>query len=77
MSSHPNTTPHWIEIHFPALLYGWFWIGMALCGLLAPPERVAMLESGLVTEGWHLSVMCLVFGGSILGLYLRRTRHAR
>jgi len=74
--SHPETDPNpresWLELHFPALLYGWFWVGMMLCGLLAPVERVALLESGLVTEGWHLSVMCLLFGGPILGAYWLR-----
>ncbi len=67
----------WGELHFPALLYGWFWAGLALSGLLAPSERVAMLHSTLVTEGWHLSVMALVFGGSILTAYWLRMRGKR
>ena len=33
------------------------------------PERVAVLESGLVREGWHLSVMALCFGGPVVALY--------
>jgi hypothetical protein len=67
-----STVSSWIELHLPALLYGWFWIGMVLSGLLAPTERVAMLESGLITEGWHLSLMACCFGIPILGAYWLR-----
>ena len=28
----------WIGRHLPALLYGWFFFGMFLCGFLAPDE---------------------------------------
>lgn len=76
--STPQTAPQeatvidWVTLHLPALLYGWFWIGMVLSGLLAPPERVAMLESGLITEGWHLSLMACCFGIPILGAYWLR-----
>jgi len=62
----------WLELHLPALIYGWFWFGMFLCGLLAPPERVAILESGLVTQGWHLSLMACLFGVPILSAYWLR-----
>jgi len=66
------TRKGWLGRHFPALLYGWFFFGLFLCGLLAPDDRVRELESGLVTEGWHLSVMALVFGGGVLGAYWLR-----
>lgn len=62
----------WIKRHFPALLFGWFWFGMVLCGLLAPADRVAHLESNLVTEGWHLSLMSFVFGAVIMSAYVVR-----
>jgi hypothetical protein len=62
----------WLKEHLPALLFGWFWVGMILCGLLAPADRVLELQSGLITEGWHLSVMAGVFGTVILSLYIRR-----
>ena len=44
----PPSTPTtglraWIHLHLPALLYAWFWFGMFLCGLLAPPDRVVEL----------------------------------
>ena len=62
----------WLLTHLPALLYGWFWVGMALCGLLAPDHRVAALESALVQEGWHLSVMASVLGVPPLVAYWLR-----
>ena len=42
---------HLIKHHTHALLYAGFWLSLASYGVLAPPERVTMLESGLVTEG--------------------------
>ena len=63
-----------IKRHFHALVLADFWIGLGLYGLVAPPERVALLDSSLVTEGWHLSVMALVLGGGVLGLYGWRHR---
>jgi hypothetical protein len=72
----PETVPRnlwqWFVRHLPALLYGWFWFGMVLCGLLAPKGRVQELESSLVTEGWHLSLMAGVFGAAILSIYYWR-----
>jgi hypothetical protein len=60
--------------HFPALLFGWFFFGMFLCGLLAPEDRVRELESSIITEGWHLSLMSLVFGGLVIAAYILRAR---
>jgi len=65
---------HLIKHHTHALLYAGFWLSLASYGLLAPPERVAMLESGLVTEGWHLTLMALCFGGPVLLGYVLRMR---
>ena len=64
----------WIGRHLPALLYGWFFFGMFLCGFLAPDQRVASLESGLITEGWHLSLMAAAFGTPVLLAYAWRSR---
>ena len=61
-------------VHLPAILYGWFFFGMFLCGLLAPDHRVAELESSLVTQGWHLSAMACLFGIPILTAYWWRVR---
>ncbi len=67
----------WVVLHLPALLYGWFWLGMFLCGLLAPADRVLGLESALVREGWHLSVMSCLLGLPVLVLYAWRVRGDR
>jgi hypothetical protein len=72
--SNPATHPSWLQVHLPIVLYGWFWFGMFLCGFLAPAERVAMLESGVISEGWHLSAMSVVLGLPVVLLYIRRMR---
>ena len=70
----PTGARGWLLLHGPVVLYGWFWFGMALCGLLAPPDRVAALDSALISEGWHLSLMSCVLGLPVLVLYWRRIR---
>ena len=67
----PSAGAPWFVRHFAITLYTWFFLGMALCGLLVPPERVAVLESAVITHGWHLSVMALLFIGPVLLLYRR------
>ncbi|MEE2780093.1 MAG: hypothetical protein VYE15_06200 [Myxococcota bacterium] len=62
----------WVFTHLPALLYGWFWVGMFLCGLLAPADRVLALDSALIQEGWHLSLMACVLGIPPLTAYWLR-----
>ncbi len=74
--SHSTSEPGWLQVHLPAVLYGWFWFGMFLCGFLAPPERVALLESAVITEGWHLSAMSVVLGLPVVLLYIHRMRAA-
>jgi hypothetical protein len=63
-----------LTTHTTAFLYAGFWLSLANYGLWAPPERVALLESGLVTEGWHLSLMAVCFGAPVLALYVWRMR---
>ena len=48
---------YFIKYHFHAILFFYVWFGLFVCGLAAPPERVAGLGSGLVTQGWHLSML--------------------
>ena len=60
--------------HFHVLVFASFWFSLGLYGLVAPPARVALLESGLVTEGWHLSLLALLLGGPVLALYVWRAR---
>ena len=66
-----------LQLHLPAVLFAWFWLGMFLCGLLAPADRVVGLDSALVQEGWHLSVMCCVLGLPVVVLYVWRMRPSR
>ena len=76
MESNPTAPPEpsepWIVRHFAIVLYSWFFFGMFLCGLLAPPERVAELGSGLISAGWHLSVLALALALPVLAIYRRR-----
>ncbi|MAP02053.1 MAG: hypothetical protein CMD01_04460 [Flavobacteriales bacterium] len=46
--------------HFHVLVYFYFWLGIFIGGLLAPKDRVLLLDSALITEGWHLSVLSLL-----------------
>ena len=70
--SAPRGLGQWLHLHLPALLFGWFWFGMFLCGLLAPADRVALLESSVITQGWYLSAMSCLFGIPILVTYWLR-----
>jgi len=70
----PLQASSWMQQHLPALLFAWFWFGMFLCGLLAPPDRVADLGSVVLREGWHISLMCLLLGFPVVYLYWRRVR---
>ena len=63
-----------IKNHFHVLVFASFWLGLALYGLVAPPQRVAMLESQIATQGWHLSLLALLLGGPVLALYCWRNR---
>ena len=72
MDSSKKPIRQWLRDHLEITLIGWFFFGMALCGLLAPEERVALLESDLVTQGWHLSLMAIGFGAIVVGAYVLR-----
>jgi hypothetical protein len=60
--------------HTAPLLYAGFWLSLVNYGLWAPPERVALLESDLVTKGWHLSLIAVCLGTPVLVLYVSRMR---
>jgi len=62
------------KYHLHVLLYGYFWFGLFVCGLVAPPERIALLESDLVTRGWHLSLLSTILLVPVLVLYVLRHR---
>ena len=63
-----------LRLHLPIILFGWFFLGMALCGLLAPYERVVELNSTVIGQGWHLSLLALTFGTAIITAYIWRLR---
>jgi hypothetical protein len=60
--------------HFHIILYSYFWFGLFICGLAAPDNRVALLESSLITQGWHLSLLSilLILPVPILSLWRMR-----
>ncbi|HUT52357.1 MAG TPA: hypothetical protein VM658_03100 [bacterium] len=49
-----------VKYHFHAILYLYVWFGLFICGLAAPQHRVALLDSRLITQGWHLSLLSLI-----------------
>jgi len=66
-----------IETHLHALLFAGFWLSLGGYGLSAPRDRIAMLESGLVTQGWHLTALALFLGSPPLLLYWWRMKSPR
>jgi hypothetical protein len=63
-----------LKYHFHIVLYTYFWFGLFVCGLAAPPERVAKLGSSVITQGWHLSLLSLVLILPVPVLYYLRVR---
>ncbi len=63
-----------IQTHFHVLLFAGFWASLAFYGLLAPPERLVLLESSVVTEGWHLTALAGLLGAPVIALYVWRMR---
>lgn len=49
-----------LKYHLHIALYSYFWFGLFVCGLAAPNDRVAELQSTVITKGWHLSLLSLV-----------------
>jgi len=49
-----------LKKHFHIILYSYFWFGLFICGLAAPDNRVALLESMIITKGWHISLLSLI-----------------
>ncbi len=48
-----------VKYHFHVILFSYVWFGIFVCGLAAPTDRVADLGSGIITQGWHLSLMSI------------------
>ena len=60
--------------HIHILIYAGFWLSMINYGLLAPPERLSLLESNIISKGWHLSLLGVFFGLPVIILYSFRFR---
>ena len=58
--------------HLHAMLFFYVWLGLFVCGLVAPSERVAGLGSSIVTKGWHLSLLSTILVLPWLVLYVIR-----
>jgi hypothetical protein len=60
--------------HFHIVLYFYFWLGIFIGGLIAPKERIDMLNSSIITEGWHISLLSLILIGPVFIIYYSRMR---
>lgn len=65
---------HLLKYHLHILLYAYFWVGLFVCGLFAPEDRVRALDSALVTKGWHLSLLSVLLVLPVPILYYLRLR---
>lgn len=63
-----------LKYHLHVLLYTYFWLGLFVGGLVAPQDRIAMLESSIITQGWHLSALSLILVLPIPIAYFFRMR---
>ena len=68
---------HVLKYHLHIVLYAYFWFGLFVCGLAAPQERVAELNSNVITQGWHLSVLSLVLVLPVPVIYYLRIKHSK
>ena len=50
-----------VKYHFHVTLFFYVWFGVFVCGLVAPQDRVAELGSSIITKGWHISALSMVF----------------
>ena len=65
---------YFLKFHLHIVLYTYFWFGLFVCGLLAPPHRVAELGSDLVSRGWQLSLLSVFLIFPVPLIYLVRMR---
>jgi len=67
-----NRVTRFLKVHLHIALYTYFWFGLFVCGLVAPSDRVAALETDLISEGWHLSLISVFLILPVPILYLIR-----
>ena len=63
-----------LKDHLHIVLYFYFWLGIFVGGLVAPQERVEMLNSDLIKEGWHLSMLSLILIVPVFVIYYLRLK---
>lgn len=63
-----------VKEHLHIVLYFYFWLGIFIGGLVAPKERVEMLNSDLIKEGWHLSMLSLILIVPVFVIYYLRLK---
>ena len=61
-----------LKYHLHILLYTYFWLGLFLCGLVAPQHRIDELGSAFITQGWHLSLLSLLLVLPVPLIYIWR-----
>ncbi|MDC0231402.1 hypothetical protein OAK19_05500 [Aureispira] len=63
-----------IKYHLHILLYFYFWLGIFIGGLVAPIERIEMLNSNVITEGWHISLLSVFLIFPVFVIYSFRMK---
>jgi len=63
-----------LKYHLHIVLYTYFWFGLFVCGLLAPANRVAELETNLISAGWQLSLISVFLILPVPVIYVVRMR---
>jgi len=62
------------KFHLHIILYSYFWLGLFVCGLVAPDWRIRELGSNVITKGWHLSLISLLLILPVPIIYWLRIR---
>ena len=60
--------------HLHIVLYFYFWLGIFIGGLVAPQDRVEILNSDLIKEGWHLSMFSMILIFPVFIIYYIRVK---
>jgi hypothetical protein len=66
--------PGILKYHLHILLYFYFWLGIFIGGLVAPKERIDILNSNIITEGWHISLLSVFLIFPVFVVYYFRMK---
>ena len=67
-----NKVKHILKLlknHLHVVLYFYFWLGIFIGGIFAPQDRVEMLNSNVIKEGWHLSLLSIILIFPVFVIY--------